>query len=120
MIFSCYSCNKVSKKDLIGVYKGDKVSTELSGSDYRYLVLEENNKFYLKYMDTEKKGIIGSWKILDSKKDTLNVQFHFSDKNIIGKLKGNIFLFEKNNVFDNRFPAWLYVKTNLQSKTIIK
>lgn len=120
VIFSCYNCNKASEKDLIGVYKGDKVSTEFSGSDYRYLVLEGNNKFYLKYLDIEKKGITGSWKLLDSKKDTLNVQFHFSNKNVIGKIKGNTFLFEKPNVFDQRFPSWLYVKTNLERHKIIK
>lgn len=114
------SCNKSSEKKIIGVYEGDKVAAEFSGSDYRYLVLEGDNKFYLKYLDIEKKGITGSWKLLYSKNDTLNVQFHFSNKNVLGKLKGNTFLFENPNVFDQRFPSWLYVKTNLEKHKIIK
>ncbi|MFM7017606.1 hypothetical protein [Flavobacterium sp.] len=114
------SCKNPSERDVAGVYKGDKVSTEFSGSDFRYLVLKEDNVFYLEYLDIERKGLTGSWKILDSKNDSLNIQFHLKNRNIIGKLKGNTFLFEKPNVFDQRFSAWLYVKTNLKSDKILE
>ncbi|SHK57371.1 hypothetical protein [Epilithonimonas mollis] len=120
VIFSCYNCNKVSENELIAVYEGDKVPTEYSTSDYRYLILGDNNNFHLKYLDTSKKGIVGFWKILDKEQDTIKVIFTFKNNKIIGKLNGNTFLFDKNNVFDNRFPAWLYVKTNLKSDTIVK
>lgn len=114
-------CNKSSEKKIIGVYTSDKVPLELSDEKvYHYLILDENNIYHLKYNDVNKKRITGSWKLLDSKNDTLNVQFHFSNKNVIGKLKGNIFLFEKPNVFDQRFSSWLYVKTNLERHKIIK
>jgi len=49
----------------------------------------------------------------------LKIQFNFSNQVIIGKLSKNFFLFEKPNVFDSRFSAWSYVKTNLNSSKII-
>ncbi|MEJ5052451.1 hypothetical protein WH221_21680 [Chryseobacterium culicis] len=72
----------------------------------------------MKSTDIEKSGIEGSWKILEGNKDDLNIQFNFSNQHIIGKLEGNTFLFEKPNIFDQRFPSWLYVKTNLESNKI--
>ncbi|WP_185209598.1 hypothetical protein [Chryseobacterium sp. C3] len=119
IFFSFFACNKVSKKDVVGVYKGDKVPTEFSDNDYRYLVLKEDNIFYLKYTDIKKPGIVGSWKILDRDKDALSIQFSFPNQHIIGKLDGNTFLFEKPNIFDPRFPSWLYVKTDLETSRII-
>ncbi len=114
-------CNKSSKEKITGVYTSDKVPVELSDDkEYHYLILDENNIYHLKYNDVDKKGITGSWKLLEVKNDTLNVQFYFSNKNIIGKLKGNTFLFDKPNVFDQRFSSWLYVKTNLEKSKIIK
>jgi hypothetical protein len=116
---SFFACNKVSEKEIIGIYKGDKVPTEFSDSDYRYLILKEDKTFYLQYGDIKKQGIKGSWQKLDLKNDTLKIQFNFSNQVIIGKLSKNFFLFEKPNVFDSRFSAWLYVKTNLDSSKII-
>lgn len=114
-------CNKSSEEKITGVYTSDKVPLELSDDkQYHYLILDENNIYHLKYNDVDKKGITGSWKLLEAKNDTLNVQFYFSNKNIIGKLKGNTFVFEKPNVFDQRFSSWLYVKTNLEKGKIIK
>lgn len=37
IFFSFFACNKTSKKDVIGVYKGDKVLKEFSDDDYRSL-----------------------------------------------------------------------------------
>lgn len=121
ILFFFTGCNNSSEKKIIGVYTSDKVPLELSDEkEYHYLILDENNVYHLKYNDINKKGITGSWKLLDSKNDTLNVQFYFASTNITGKLKGNTFLFEKPNVFDQRFSSWLYVKTNLEKHKIIK
>lgn len=121
ILFFFIGCNNSSEKKIIGVYTSDKVPLELSDEkEYHYLILDENNVYHLKYNDTNKKGITGSWKLLKSKNDTLNVQFNFASTNITGKLKGNTFLFEKPNVFDQRFSSWLYVKTNLEKHKIIK
>lgn len=115
IIFSFFSCNKDLKKDIIGIYKGDKIAPEFSDSDYRYLILNNDGTFDLKYFDVKKTGANGSWKILNKKKDTLNIQFNFSNRIITGKLIGNYFLFNKPNVFDQRFPSWLYIKTNMKN-----
>lgn len=121
IILFFFSCTRPSEKEISGIYASDKVPIELSdGKEYHYLILEQNNIYHLKYNNIQKEGITDSWKILDYRNDTLSVQFHFSNQVIVGKLKGNTFLFEKPNVFDQRFSAWLYVKTNLKSDKILE
>lgn len=82
--------------------------------------MDKNNVYHLKYSDINRDGFKGIWKLLESENDTLNIEFHFYDKNVTGKLKGNTLLFEKQNVFDQRFVFWLYGRTNLDQRTIIK
>ena len=120
MISSFLGCNNISKNEILGVYVVDKQPIELVNNNmYYYLILDKNNKYYLKSNDDNKKKIVSSWKILNSKNDTLNIEFKYMNKIVIGKLKGNTFLFEKTNIFDQRLPASLYVKTNLEIGKII-
>ena len=112
-------CNNISQNEILGVYVIDKQPIELANNNmYYYLILENNNKYYLKSNNNNKENIISSWRILNLENDTLNIEFKYMNKTVIGKLKGNTFLFEKNNIFYKRMPASLYVKTNLESGKI--
>jgi len=113
-------CNNISQSEILGVYVVDKQPIEFADKNmYYYLILDKENRYYLKSNDDDEEVIVSSWEILDLKNDTLNVEFKYMNKMIIGKLKGKTFLFENNNTFDKRLPASLYVRTSLEiGKTI--
>ena len=108
------SCQNKSN-NCVGNYKNDKfilrdTSDTLYDYDIEMLTLKADNAFTLKKYNGQLL-IEGSWKIVKTHRNNYTICFEYSDKKILGTLKGTIITFRYPNEFHNGiYEQILYVK----------